>query len=347
MHYMNQFFAGKGGEDKADLPAGSIDGVVGPGKRLQEKLEESAEIVVTAYCGDNYFSEHTDESLEAILKIAREYKVDLLVAGPAFNSGRHGFACAQVCHAASNSLGLHCISAMHPENPGIETYIQYKDRRVFALPAAKDVSGMEDALSRMAQFAQKIVTGSTIGPAAEEGYIPRGIRVVDPVSNSGVERALEMLLSHHFSRPYVTEIPIEIPAKNPIASPVADLAHAHLAVVTEAGIVPEGNPDEFKTHHNTRWGKYSIERLSSMKEGRWEIKHGGWGSSFMAANPNFGVPLDVLREINRDGSFNRLYPCFYSMCGLNGAISDMRRIGREIASDMKNEGIDCVLLVAT
>ncbi|MFC1956507.1 glycine/betaine/sarcosine/D-proline family reductase selenoprotein B [Chloroflexota bacterium] len=106
MHYMNQFFAGKGSEDRADMPASSIEGAVGPGKRLQEKLGDDTRIVVTAYYGDNYFSENNDESLEAILIIASEYKVDLLVAGPAFDSSRHGFACAQVCHTVSSTLGL-------------------------------------------------------------------------------------------------------------------------------------------------------------------------------------------------------------------------------------------------
>ena len=43
MHYVNQFSAGIGGEDKADVPVGSGEGAVGPGKRLQELLGDSAE----------------------------------------------------------------------------------------------------------------------------------------------------------------------------------------------------------------------------------------------------------------------------------------------------------------
>jgi len=84
MHYINQFFAGIGGEEKADVPVGSLEEVVGPGKRLQDLLGDSAEIVVTAYCGDDYFAQHTDRALESILEIARDQNVKLLVAGPAF-----------------------------------------------------------------------------------------------------------------------------------------------------------------------------------------------------------------------------------------------------------------------
>lgn len=48
MHYINQFFAGVGGEEKAKVPVGFSEGLVGPGKRLQELLADSAEIIVTA-----------------------------------------------------------------------------------------------------------------------------------------------------------------------------------------------------------------------------------------------------------------------------------------------------------
>ena len=88
MHYVNQFFAGIGGEAKADVPFGCFPGPVGPGKRLQELLGDSAEIVVTVYCGDDYFSKHLDETVAAILQTAREQNIQLLVAGPAFASGR-------------------------------------------------------------------------------------------------------------------------------------------------------------------------------------------------------------------------------------------------------------------
>src|SRR3989304_7575298 len=172
MHYLNQFFAGMGGEDKASLPIDFLKGPIGPGKRLQQLLGNSAEIVVTAYCGDNYFAEHTNsnEVLEKILGIARDYDVNMLVAGPAFNAGRYGFACVELCHFLTTSLGIPCVSGMFNENPGGEGYRQYKDKGVFILPTAAETSGMEDALSKMARFVSKLAAGSPIGAAGEEGY---------------------------------------------------------------------------------------------------------------------------------------------------------------------------------
>ncbi len=347
MHYMNQYFAGKGGEDKADVPAGSIKGTAGPGKRLQQMLGDNAEIVVTAYCGDNYFSEHTDKSLEAILSFAGEYKVDLIVAGPAFDSGRYGFACAQVCHAISDSLGLGCVTAMYPENPGISAYKQFKDRRVFALPAANNVSGMEDALSKMAQFVLKLATGSAIGSASEEGYIPRGIRIEEAVSKSGAERGIDMLVQKLAGRPFVTEIPVQWLEEIPVTSPVANLKDAYLAIVSSAGVVPEGNPDGFKAIRVTQWEKYSIENLSSMKDGKWEVHHFGYDNTYMLQNPNYGVPLDVVRDMQREDVFAKLYPYYFTTVGTNASIHAMQKNGREMAQELKENGVDAVLLVST
>ncbi len=347
MHYMNQFFARKGGEDKADVPAGSLEGAVGPGKRLQELLGDSAEIVVTAYCGDDYFAVHSDEALKKILQAAKDKDAKIVVAGPAFNSGRHGFACAEVCHAASSKLGLDCVTAMYKENPGLETYKQNKDRKVFALPTSDNVTGMEEALKKIARFVSKLTSGASIGPAAKEGYIPRGIRILEAVDKTSAERAIAMLLDQHYGRPFTSEVPVEGLEEIPILPPIANLGERCVALVTETGLVPLGNPDGFKSHRNTTWKKYSIDGLDSFQAGKWELRHAGWDVSFNTKNPNYAAPLDVARQLEKEGAFAKLYPYLYSVCGNNGQISVMQRIGKEMAADMKAEGVDIALLVAT
>ena len=187
MHFINQFFAGIGGEDKADVGVSSLKGAVGPGKALQSLLGDSFEIVVTAYCGDNYFSNHTEEALELIVQIARSESVKMLVAGPAFASGRYGFACAEVCNAVSSSLGLYCVTGMHTENPGVATYQQYKNRMVYAVPTTELVSGMKAGLSKMTQCVSKLTSCLSMGTPAEGGYIPRDFRIdeVEEKKNEG------------------------------------------------------------------------------------------------------------------------------------------------------------------
>ncbi len=347
MHYMNQFFAGVGGEDKAGVPLDYLEGAVGPGKRLQDLFKDSAEIVVTAYCGDNYFSEHMSEVLEKVLQIARDQEVEIVVAGPAFQAGRYGFACSEVCHFLSTSAGLYCVTAMNVENPGVDGYRQYKDRRVFLFPTTEVVAGMEDALTKMAGCVSKLATDSTMGPAAEEGYIPRGIRIEETVSKSSAERAIDMLLDKVAGRPFTTETPLEFLEEPAIAPRITNLKDVHLALVTTSGVVPEGNPDKLKASHNTEFGKYSIDKLDSMKDSRWDVIHYGYVTGQMHDNPNYGVPLDVCRELEREGAFARLYPYFYSSPGVGGTVSDMRAIGRRIALDMNAAGMNAAIMVPT
>ena len=347
MHYMNQFFAGIGGEDQADVPVTFREGPMGPGKRLQDLLGQSAEIVVTVYCGDNYFNLHHDRALESILQIARNQNIKLLIAGPAFASGRYGFACIEVCHFLSTSLGLNCVTGIHLENPGIETYRHYKDRRVFAFPTTELASGMEGALSTMVQFVSKLAEGSAIGPPSKEGYIPRGFRSDEIVSKSGAERAVDMLLNRLTGRSFNTEIPVESLERVPIPSRMVNLRDACLALVTTCGVIPPGNPDELRVYQNTKWVKYTIDNLESMLDASWDVIHGGYNTQFIQKNPNYGVPLDVCRELEKEGTLAKLCPWFYVTSGSRGLISVMQTMGREMALDMKARGVDGVLLVST
>jgi glycine reductase len=111
--------------------------------------------------------------------------------------------------------------------------------------------------------------------------------------------------------------------------------------------VAPGNPDGFKTFGNTQWRKYSIDKMNSMKDARWDVWHGGYNTIFVHENPNYGVPLDGCREIEKEKAFGKLHPFFYSTPGNMALISAMQAVGKEILGDMKAEGIDGVLLVST
>jgi betaine reductase len=347
MHFINQFFAGIGAEEKADAPAGHREGPIGPGKRLQALLGDSAEIVVTAFCGDNYFAGHQEEVLQEVLTLAKAWDIKMLIAGPAFAAGRYGFSCIEACHSISTSLGLNCITGMHIQNPGVEGYKSYKDRRIFLFPTGEAVKGMDDALSRMARFAMKLSSGSVIGAAAGEGYVPRGLRFTERVDKTGAERAIDMVLDKIAGRPFVTEIPVEIAEAIPITRPVSNMKEIHLALATTSGVVPHGNPDGMKSFRNTIWGRYLIDNLATMTDEKWDVVHNGYDNTFMNRNPNYGVPLDACRELEKEGAFGRLYPYFYSATGATALTSVMQRIGREMAADMKSAGVNAVLLVST
>ncbi len=349
VHILNQFFAGIGGEDKADIPVGVSEGTIGAARGLQTQLGERGQVVATVYFGDNYFHEHKDDALAALLAAVEKQKPDVVVAGPAFNAGRYGLACAEICQMLSEKLGLRCVTGMEPENPGVGVYRDYHNDKVFLLPTAETASGMARALTAMAPFACRLANGEEIGPAADEGYLPRGIRRLVRTDKSGADRAIEMLLAKIDGKPFTTEIPMEVWDQVEPAAPLADSANANLAVICTGGVVPWGNPDGFKTYRNTFWRKYNFAEVQSLEAGKWEAVHGGYNVAFMNQNPHYGMPLDALRSLEADGRIGRgkLYPAYYVIPGNQGSPAVMRRVGQEIAADLKKDGVEAVLLVAT
>lgn len=93
--YLNQFFAGVGGEDKADQEPYIMEGVVGPGMAFKAALK-GAEITHTVVCGDNFMGSHTEEALSRIMDMLQDKPCDLFIAGPAFQAGRYGVACGNI-----------------------------------------------------------------------------------------------------------------------------------------------------------------------------------------------------------------------------------------------------------
>ena len=54
--YINQFYAGIGGEEKADIGLNIFEGAKGPGIGLEKLWDGKIEIVKTISCGDNYIN---------------------------------------------------------------------------------------------------------------------------------------------------------------------------------------------------------------------------------------------------------------------------------------------------
>jgi glycine reductase complex component B subunit gamma len=349
VHIVNQFFAGIGGEDRADIAVGVGEGAVGAARGLQSQLAERGQVIATIQFGDNYFHEHKDEAVAAICAELERRRPNVVVAGPAFNAGRYGLACVEICQTVSERLGLPCVTGMEPENPAVSLYRDAHDDKMFLFPTTETAAGMAAALKKMAPFACRLAVGDEIGAAAAEGYLSRGIRRLTRVDRPAVDRAIDMLLAKVAGQPFETEVPMEIWDKVAPAAPLADVAAAKLAVICTGGVVPYGNPDGFKTYRNTFWRKYNFAELKSLEPGKWEAVHGGYNVAFMNQNPHYGMPLDALRALEAEGKIGRgkLYPAYYVIPGNQGSPAVMRRIGQEIGADLRKEGVDGVLLVAT
>src|SRR5206468_3749380 len=141
VHYVNQFFGGIGGEDQAHVGVSVRAGAVGPGRVLEKALGDDARVEATLVCGDNFASENEADAARAIGAELDRLKPDVLVAGPAFGSGRYGLACALACKVAQGR-GIPAITAMHPENPGASN----ARRGVYIVPTGASTTSMQAAL---------------------------------------------------------------------------------------------------------------------------------------------------------------------------------------------------------
>ncbi|MBI4526693.1 MAG: glycine/betaine/sarcosine/D-proline family reductase selenoprotein B [Deltaproteobacteria bacterium] len=347
VHILNQFFAGLGGEEKADTPVGVLEGAAGAARGLQAQLGNQAKVVATIFFGDNYFHEHVEEVKDAVAREVRSRRPQVVVAGPAFSSGRYGVACVEICQLLAGTFDTTCVTAMHPENAAVPIYKAYHNPKVFLLPTAETAAGMTEALKAVAPFVSRLGRGEEIGRASQEGYIARGIRRPEKVDRRGSARAIEMILKKLRGEPFITELPMEVWDQVTPAPPISDLSSATIAIVTTSGVVPWGNPDGFKIFRNAQWRKYNITELKAMEPGRWEVVHGGYNTSFINGNPHYGVPLDAVRALEAKKVIRRLYHSFYVVPGSQGIPSVMQRIGQEIATDLSSERVDGVLLVST
>ena len=336
VHYLNQFFAGLGGEEAAETPPTRLEGPVGPGRALAAELG-GIEIAATLACGDDYFGEHEEVALAELLALLAAESPEVLLCGPAFGSGRYGYACARLASASP----LPAVAAMHEENPGVGA----AGGKALIVPTAVNVAGMRDALPPMARLAEALVSGRELGPPDEEGYLPRGFRRNRFAGSTGAERAVELLLAK-----LAGETRTEVAAgfdRVPPPEPVRDLSTALLALVTEAGCVPQGNPDRLPTIRAPRWLRYELGGEEGLEAGRYESVHGGFDVTLANEDPNRLVPLDVVRALERDGRVGRIHDAFYTTTGNGTPVAASTRFGQEIAAELRDAGVQAVLLSGT
>lgn len=343
VHYLNQFFGGIGAEEQAGSALEFRDGAVGPGKLLETLLGNDARVVLTIICGDNYAVEHQEEVTAAALEKIRGAGADLFVAGPCFDAGRYGMAAGALCSAVQTELGIPVITAMSEENPGVDLYRE----KLCIVDSGTSITKMRDVLAKMANLGKKLVSKETIGLPAEEGYLPRGLLRDQVVEKKAATRLVDMLVAKLKGERFESEMPATAFAPVPMPAAVTDLSKAKVMLITDGGLVPKGNPDRIEGTAATRWGAYRIADCDDLRAEDYEVSHGGYDTRFVQEDPDRLVPLDAMREMEKNGVIGKLHDEFISTCGRSNPLSNTRRLGREIAEKIKRDGVDAVILTST
>jgi len=341
--YLNQFFGQLGGEDKAGVGPRAIDGAVGAARAVEQALGDAGTVVATVICGDNYAAEHAERAVREMVALVAAARPELVVAGPAFLAGRYGVACGALCAAVQAELKVTAVTGMHAESPGVELY----RRHVYIVQTGAEATRMLDEVKRLVALGSKLARGESAGVPAAEGYFPRGLTRNVVAGASAADRAVAMLLDKLAGRPVTSEVPR--PAFPPVPAPrlVKTLEGATIALVTDGGLVPRGNPDGIEALNATRYGAYSIEGKTSLDAAQYDNPHRGYDTTWVKQDPHRLVPVDVARELEQSGAIGKLHETVYSTVGVATTLAHSARMGQAIADQLRAAGVDAVILTST
>ncbi len=344
LHYVNQFFAGIGGEKDANFKPTLIVNELPPVSLQLNDALENAQVVATIVCGDNYYGENIEKAEETILEMVKDINFDYIIAGPAFRAGRYGVACGGIAKKVAEKYNAIPIVSMNDENPGVEMW----KKDMYVLKGGPSARSMKDNVKALANACDKLIKENSLGPAKTGNFFERGIRHIDFTEiEPASKRAVDMIVAKIKGAPFTTELPIPKSDMVPIAPSIKDISKIKVALVTSGGIVPKDNPDKIQSASATRWGKYNISNDDRLSNDIYKTIHAGYDPAAADDDPNRVVPLDVLKDMQKEGIIGSIDEYFYSTVGTGTTENEAKRMGLEIAEILKNNNVDAVLLTST
>ena len=97
----------------------------------------------------------------------------------------------------------------------------------------------------------------------------------------------------------------------------------------------------------TRWGRYDISKDDRLEAGVYKTIHAGFDPAAANADPNVIVPLDAMRNYEKEGKIGKLHPYFYSTVGTGTTEAEARRMAKEIIPYLQEDNVDAIILTST
>jgi glycine reductase len=234
---------------------------------------------------------------------------------------------------------------MHENNPGTKEI----GRHVFAIQTGASAAAMQACLQRYAQLIESLLIGDSVAVEKFRAEycltIPR--RFTARTDRPDYVRAADMLLAKLDGRPYESEIPRIEAEPHAIPNLAVSLENATVALVTEGGLVPAGNPDRLESTRGSKYLKYAIGGRDDLRQGEFQAMHTGYDTSTVDQDPDRIVPLDAMRVLEKSGKYKKLHDYYFVTTGTGAMPSKMEEIGAGIADDLAGNGVDAVILTAT
>lgn len=71
------------------------------------------------------------------------------------------------------------------------------------------------------------------------------------------------------------------------------------------------------------------------------------GCGLRTTDPNRVLPLDAARELEHSGQIGRLHERYFATVGNATSVNEAKQFGVEIAADLKDAGVNGVVLTST
>ena len=139
-----------------------------------------------------------------LIEHLNEIKPDIVIAGPAFNAGRFGIACCEVCKFVQSNYGIPSVTGLYWENPGVEMY----KADCYIMEVGKSAATIRKAIPLITGFVNKLIAGEKLGTPKQEHYYPKGQRVNVFHEKNGAQRAVDMLVKKVTGQPYGIELDV-------------------------------------------------------------------------------------------------------------------------------------------
>ena len=205
---------------------------------------------------------------------------------------------------------------------------------------------MREALPRMAALAARLGAGEELGPAEVEGYLPRGLRRNERAGATGAARAVDLLLAklagHTRTRRLspVSTTSLRLPRfeqlrmRSSRSSPKPAACRRAIPMASRPSVPPRGFATPSPTSARSSPAATSPCTAAST-------------SRRQTPTPTDFVPLDAVRLLQGEGRIGSLHEIFYTTTGNGTPVAVSTKFGQEIAEELKEAGVEAVILSGT
>jgi sarcosine reductase len=168
------------------------------------------------------------------------------------------------------------------------------------------------------------------------------------VEKNAAQRAVDMLLAKLAGEPFESEVPLPNFEHPTPAPPIKDLTKANIALITSGCLIPRGNPDNLAPGFSSEsFGEYSIKDVYRICSDMYKPYHRGMRLHYMEEDPQRLLPVDAMRDLEKEGVIGKLNDTFYTYAGVGTSVEISRNIAKGIIERLKANKVDAVILTAT